>query len=123
MSEFVAYLHEVFAAFGAITARRMFGGHGIYYDGVMFGLVANDTLYLKTDAESQPLFDARGMHAFEYVKNGKAMQMSYRSAPEEIFDDPDEAKLWAERAHQAARRSHASKRSKSKKRAVNQVRK
>ena len=116
MSDFVAYLHEVFATFGAITAKRMFGGHGIYHDGVMIGLVADDTLYLKVDAQSRPLFEARGLTAFEYVKNGKAMQMSYLSAPEEIFDDPDEAKRWAERAHQAARRSRESKRSTSKKR-------
>jgi DNA transformation protein len=109
MSEFVAYLHEVFATFGPITAKRMFGGHGIYHNGLMIGLVADDTLYLKADTESRPLFEARGLHAFEYIKNGKAMQMSYLTAPEDIFDDPDDATLWAERAYQAALRADSSK--------------
>ena len=109
MSEFVTYLHEVFATFGPITAKRMFGGHGIYHNGLMIGLVADDALYLKCDAESRPLFVARGLHAFEYIKNGKAMQMSYLAAPEDIFDDPDDAKLWATHAYQSALRAQAGK--------------
>ncbi len=109
MSEFVTYLHEVFATFGPINSKRMFGGHGIYHQELMIGLVADDTLYLKCDAESRPLFDARGLSAFEYIKKGKAMQMSYLTAPDDIFDDPDDAKLWATRAYQSALRAQAGK--------------
>ncbi len=56
MSEFVDYLKEVFEQFGQIRARKMFGGYGIYHDGVMFGLVADDTLYLKADENTAPYF-------------------------------------------------------------------
>jgi DNA transformation protein len=105
MSEFVDYLTEVFEAFGAIRSRRMFGGYGIYYADRMFGLVAADVLYLKADAQSVPLFEARGLAPFEYVKDGKAMKMSYYQAPEEIFDDPDVAREWAELAYAASLRS------------------
>ena len=53
MDEFVNYLHEVFKAFGPIHTRRMFGGHGVFHEGLMFGLVADGVLYLKADTETE----------------------------------------------------------------------
>jgi len=105
VSEFVEYLAEVFESFGEIRSRRMFGGYGIYHDELMFGLVAGDVLYLKADGRSAPSFIERGLTAFEYVKQGRPTQLSYYQAPEEIFDDPDEARVWATRAFEAALRS------------------
>lgn len=105
MSEFVEYLNEVFERFGPIHAKRMFGGYGVYRDGLMFALVADDILYLKADAESSKLFANIGLKPFEYVKNGKRMNMSYFTAPDEIFDDPEMARTWAIRAYEAALRS------------------
>jgi len=105
VSEFVSYLHEVFAQFGPIESRHMFGGHGIYHHGLMFALVADDALYLKADAHSRDEFNRRGLPAFEFVKQGKPTQMSYFAAPESIFDDPDEAAVWADRGYQAAVRA------------------
>lgn len=105
MSEFVDYLSEVLESFGAIRHRRMFGGYGIYHDDLMFGLVADDVLYLKADDQSCGLFEERGLTPFEYVKKGKVMKMSYYLAPEEIFDDPDIAKVWAHHAYEAALRA------------------
>ncbi len=105
MDEFVNFLHEVFREFGPIDTRRMFGGHGVYHDGLMFGLVANGVLYLKADAEIAARFSGRGLEQFEYVKNGEPMKMSYFMAPEEIYDDPAVAKDWAALPFEAARRS------------------
>ena len=105
MSSFVANLHAVFRHFGPIEARRMFGGHGIYHDGRMIGLVADDVLYLKSDPQSAPHFDARALAPFMYTKQGRTMALSYRQAPDEIFDDADEAVRWARMAFEAALRS------------------
>jgi len=105
MSEFVDYLLEVFAEFGEVTGKRMFGGHGLFHQGLMIGLVADDVLYLKADAETSGKFSERGLSQFEYVKNGKPMKMSYFLAPEEIYDDPEEASRWASIAYAAALRS------------------
>jgi len=116
MSEFVEYLSEVFAPFGPIQTRKMFGGHGIYHDGVMFGLVADDTLYLKADASTEKLFTDRDLPAFEYDKAGKAMKMSYYTAPEEIYDDPEEATQWAKRAYEVAYRTKKNGKKMTKKR-------
>lgn len=105
MSQFVNSLQEVFERFGRIEARRMFGGHGLYHEGRMFGLVAGDTLYLKTDAESVAHFDRLGLPAFQYLRGGKTMQTSYREAPAEVFEDREEAAAWGRRAWEAALRS------------------
>lgn len=105
MSEFSDNLHEVFAPFGRVTLRRMFGGHGIYHEGRMFALVLRERLYLKSDAQSAPAFEARRLAPFEYVREGRTMRMSYREAPAEMFDDRDEALHWARMAWEAALRS------------------
>lgn len=102
MSEFVEFLKEVFVDFGPIHARKMFGGYGIYYNGIMFGLVADDTLYLKVDATIQPFFEAKQLGPFKYDKGDKVVKMSYYVAPDEILDDPQEAATWARRSFDVA---------------------
>ena len=104
MSEFVRNLEQVFASFGTIRPRRMFGGHGLFHDGLMFGLVADDVLYLKADEQSVAMFEQRGLAPFRYEKRSGVVALSYYSAPEEIFDDPDIAREWAVRAFEAALR-------------------
>jgi DNA transformation protein len=104
MSEFVDHLSSVFAELGPIRTRRMFGGCGIYLGEEMFGLVADDVLYLKADDDSKQRFVDRGLGPFVYEKNGKPMQMSYYAAPEAIFDDPTAAKHWGQAAVEAALR-------------------
>ena len=105
MSEFVNYLKETMAGFGQVSSRRMFGGHGLFHDGLMFGLIADDVLYLKADSESREMFTERRLDAFEYSKQGKILKMSYFRAPEEMLDDPDEAVQWARIAYDAALRA------------------
>ena len=105
MSEFIDYIVELLEPFGHIHARRMFGGYGIYYDGVMFGLVSDDTLYLKADDSTSKYFESRGLGQFEYDKGGKIVKMSYYLAPEEVLDNPEDAALWAQRAYEAALRA------------------
>ncbi len=108
MGEFVEYLKEVFVHFGSIQARKMFGGYGIYHKGVMFGLVADDTLYLKADDETAKDFEEKGLGPFEYDKGDKVVKMSYYLAPDEILDDPNEAISWARRSYEVALRSKTS---------------
>ena len=105
MSEFIEYLQELFEKFGPVHTRKMFGGYGIYHDGVMFGLVEDDTLYLKSDETSVEYFQSRGLGQFEYDRGGKTVKMSYYRAPDEIMDNPDEASLWARRAWEVAFRA------------------
>lgn len=105
MSDYVEYLKEVFEPFAAVQAKRMFGGHGVFHNGLMIGLVADDTLYLKADSDSAQQFETLGLARFVYEKRGKPMAMSYYQAPAEMFEDPAHARKWAERAYEAAVRA------------------
>lgn len=104
MSDFADFVVDVFADWAPVRARTMFGGHGLYRDALMFALVADDVLYLKADEASADAFDALGLPPFEYEKGGRTTRMSYRRAPDTLFDDPEEARRWAELAWQAALR-------------------
>ena len=104
------FLEELFEPVGRVVFRRMFGGLGIFRDGLMFGLVVGDTLYLKADPESAPLFEAEGCEPFAYdTKTGRRTLTSYWRLPERLFDEPDEFRLWALRSADLARRLDAAK--------------
>ncbi|MFT5394991.1 MAG: DNA transformation protein [Gammaproteobacteria bacterium] len=78
---------------------------GIYHEDVMIGLVADDILHLKTGKSTKKYFINKQLPPFEYDKGEKKKQMSYYIAPEEIFDDPEQASYWANLANAAALRS------------------
>ena len=114
VGEFVRNLNDVFELFGAIEAKRMFGGYGVYHDGLMFALVVDEVLYLKADRNSAELYVQLGLQQFGYEKSGKKMRVSYYAAPEDIFDDPEKAKEWADRAYEAALRARKMTKSEAK---------
>ena len=53
-SDYVIYLFELLTDFGDVEAKSMFGGFGLYLDGLMFAIVADDALYFKVDDVSKP---------------------------------------------------------------------
>lgn len=97
---------------GPVNAKRMFGGYGIFLDGLMFALIADQTLYLKADKESESDFNDRELEAFTYNKKGKEYAMSYFQAPEETLEDAEQMNIWANTAYGVALRAAAGKRSK-----------
>jgi DNA transformation protein len=108
---YIDFLKDQLGGLGAVTVRRMFGGAGVYCDGVMFALVADDTLYLKADEASRSDFEAEGLEPFTYqAKGGRNTVMSYWRAPERLFDETDEMLNWARKALAVARRTGAPKR-------------
>jgi DNA transformation protein and related proteins len=108
-SEFADYVVEIMQSVGPVYAKRMFGGHGIFLEGLMFGLIADQTLYLKVDKESEPEFTDLALEAFSFNKNGKEMKMSYFQAPEEALEDMEVMNLWANKAYSASLRTVAKK--------------
>ena len=103
------FMVEQLSPMGAITVRSMFGGHGVYCNGVMFALIANGALYLKADDVNRPKFLERGIRPFQPYPD-KPGVMQYYPAPPEIFEDPKALKQWAGGAVQAGQRAAASKR-------------
>jgi DNA transformation protein len=103
-------IRELFAAFGSVTVRRMFGGAGIYAQETMFALVHDGVIYLKADGHNAPAFEREDLPAFTYAtKGGKRGVMSYRRMPDRLYDDPEELAAWARDALAAARRGAARK--------------
>jgi DNA transformation protein len=107
---FVSMCVEVLGeALGRVSARSMFGGWGLYREGRMFGLIAEDTLYLKVDAVNKPMFEAEGLGPFVYDGKGKSVSMSYHEVPPEALDDAAAMRPWAMSAYDAALRAPAAK--------------
>jgi DNA transformation protein len=107
--EFVSYLVELMQSIGPVRVKAMFGGHGIFLEELMFGLVADSVLYLKADKENESYFKARGLEVFSYMKKGKECKMSYYQAPEEALEEAEEMSYWANMAYAAALRAASKK--------------
>jgi DNA transformation protein len=100
---------ELFAPLGAVRARRMFGGHGLYVDDLFVALIAFDRLYLKVDAATQPAFEAAGCEPFVYDGKGKPITMGYWTVPADAMESPALMQPWARQAIAAALRARAPK--------------
>lgn len=102
-SALVAHLMDVLRPLGGVASRRMFGGAGLFRDGVMFALISDEVLYLKADAATIPAFEAESLGPFTYgTKNGKRVLTSYWRAPERLLDDDDDMREWCRRAADVA---------------------
>ncbi|HEY9102006.1 TfoX/Sxy family protein [Chitinimonas sp.] len=109
-SEFVDWLCEQLAPMGFVNGRAMFGGWGIYCDGLMFAIVIDEVLYLKTDAETRPQHEAAGCGPFEYQqKDGRVMQLSYYRIPDEALEERLDLLAWSRAALGVALRAQAAK--------------
>ena len=106
-SEFVDYVVELMADWATVSARKMFGGYGLYREGLMFALIAEDELFFKTDANNVAQFERAGSHPFVYQSQTRTVQMSYWSAPEASLDSPAGMGEWCQSAYGSALRAQA----------------
>jgi DNA transformation protein len=116
----IDHARELFAPFGDIRVRKMFGGAGVYCDDLFFAIMDDEAIYLKVDDETRKEFKKRGLAPFSYeMKEGVRTEMTgYFAAPEDIFDDEDELKRWTTLALDAASRAAKFKKKKAKKKAA-----
>jgi DNA transformation protein len=110
MSGFHAFVVELFAGLGPVRIRRMFGGAGVYAGDVMFALIDDETIYLKTDDGLKAELAAEGSVGWVYSRApGKWEETSYWRLPETALDDPDEAVGWARKSLAVAEAKAAQK--------------
>ena len=102
---FIAHVLDLLAPLGAVRARAMFGGWGIYLDDRMFALIAYDELYFKADVQTADRFAAAGSTPFVYEGKGKPVQMPYWRCPEAAMDDPEAFLAFARLGLEAAARA------------------
>ena len=102
---FAEFLREQLAPLGRVTLRRMFGKTGVFCDGVMLGMVTDNTLYFRLDDHNRVEFkEAESYPPLNYAKQGATIDLSFWRAPERLFDEPDELLSWARAAVAAAHR-------------------
>ncbi len=107
---FATHLQDAFRRFGPVDVRRMFGGLGVYREGLMFALVVDEVLYLKADEAMAAALAALGRNPFEYMRAGRRVTIgSFWQAPDEVLEDAQAAAEWGRRAYDAALRAAASK--------------
>ncbi len=104
------HIRELFADFGPVVVKRMFGGAGVYAGGTIFAIAVDGVIYLKADERTIPAFEREGLAPFTYVaKNNKRAVMSYWRMPDRLYDDPEELAQWSKEAVAAAQRAAAGK--------------
>jgi DNA transformation protein len=108
------FVTELLDAMGPVTIRKMFGGAGVYADGLMFGLIAGEVLHLKVDDALKAELAGEGSGPFIWEpqngpRKGEKVDLGYWRLPESALDDPDEAVRWARKALAVARAKAAAK--------------
>ncbi len=106
---FVAHALDLLAPLGAVAARPMFGGHGLYARGVMFGLLDDEELFLRADDEARPAFLAAGCRQWSYPTKKGRVPGDYWRPPDEAHEDAEGMRPWAELGLAAALRRAAGK--------------
>ncbi len=102
---FAEFLREQLAPLGRVTMRRMFGKTGVFCNGLMWGMIADDTLYVRVDDDNRMVFkEAESAPPLNYEKGGRTIDLAFWRVPEHLLDEPDELVTWARAALAAARR-------------------
>lgn len=102
---FAEFVREQLAPLGHVTMRRMFGKTGVFCDGLMLGMVRDDTLYFRVDDLNRDVFkEAQSSPPLNYDKKGATIDLAFWRAPERLYDEPDEFLVWAREALAAAHR-------------------
>ena len=109
-NDFVAHVVETMRELGAVIPKQMFGGWGLYHEGLFFALIIEDTLYLKVDDDNRGEFEGAGLPSFVYVtKDGERIAMSYHQAPADALENPAAMATWARSGYGAALRAKTRK--------------
>jgi len=110
-----AWVQEAMEPLGSVSMRKMMGGATLYLDGIIFALIDESELWLKSDAEADAIWDAQGCERFSVTfKDGTVDMMNYRRAPIDVYDDVEAMQRWAGLAVEAGLRAAAKKKPRKK---------
>jgi DNA transformation protein len=96
--EFLIYLKDQLADMGPVTSRRMFGGAGLYCDGLIFAIVVDDVLYFKVDDSNRTDYETAGMGPFIFVSDRGQSTLSYYEVPADVLENKEKTSQWALKA-------------------------
>ena len=96
-NEYLQFIMQKLDPLGYVTSRAMFGGYGIFHEGLMFALIADDTLYFKVNESNRAMYEQAGSKPFPHG-------ISYWEVPAELLEEDGKLHEWAnisiEIAHQ-----------------------
>ena len=101
--DYCDYVIDLLSPWAEVSAKAMFGGFGIYRQGQIFGIILDDMLYFKTDETNRLDYESAGTLPCTYESKGKQIVLSYWQVPDEVLEDEEMLKVWAEKAYQLAR--------------------
>lgn len=96
--DFLSFVLEQLAQLRGVSSRRMFGGVGLYWDGLFFGLIDDDVLYLKVDDSNRADYTVRGMDAFRPFKDKPLYSMTYFQVPADVLEEAELLVQWARKS-------------------------
>ncbi|MEK6322787.1 MAG: TfoX/Sxy family protein [Acidobacteriota bacterium] len=105
--EYLDYVVDQLGCIGEVVSKKMFGGVGLYRDGLFFGLIAGDMLYFKVDDENRRDYEAAGAKLFQPYGE-ESYSMGYYEVPLDVLEDVDQLRVWARGAVGAAERKASS---------------
>ena len=108
-ASFVEHVTDLFSSLGDVAVRRMFGGHGLFFDGLMFGLLDDGELFLRTDEVCEQVFLSAGGKRWIYPSRKGPMETRYLQPPAVAMEDPEAMREWFALSLEAARRKHQAK--------------
>lgn len=95
--DYLDYVLDQLQCVGEVVAKKMFGGAGIYLDGIFFALIANNVLYFKVDSSNKLDYETAGMEPFR-PRGKKSYAMQYYEVPVSVLEDKEKLKVWANKA-------------------------
>ena len=95
--EFTNFILDQLALWEEVDIRKMFGGIGLYSRGVMFGVIYEDTVFLKVDDLSREKYESHGSGPFIPFQ-GRPTIKSYYEVPSDILLNRQSFVEWADEA-------------------------
>jgi DNA transformation protein len=107
--QYLAYILEQLADIDGLHSRRMFGAVGLYSGELFFGLIDDDTLFLKTDGSNSADYASRNMPRFMPFPERPEAVMAYHQVPVDIIEDAESLITWTRKSVAVALKSRAAK--------------
>ena len=106
-NDYANYIVDKLSGLGDVTGRAMFGGYGIFHEGLMFALISEGVLFFKVDDSNRKVYEDAGSQKFTHG-------ISYWEVPTEVFEDNARLYEWANISIDLAKAKARPKKKKSK---------
>lgn len=84
---FKEVLEDILSFDQSLFFKKMFGGYGLYKNGLMVGIVDEETMFLRVKKEDFVLEKSKGCLPFSYESRGKTIELLYIKIEDEELED------------------------------------